>query len=128
MLPRLATFVEVSDATEFVAADTTFVWAKAALPQDNATDEMTAKYNLRFLFFLSANFFINFNGLNFQTRFREFLRIRALRNAARHRTKNFNFLEMISNEANRTVRNRRIMKRREGRAGHDRTVDFQLAC
>jgi len=53
-------------ATEFVAADTTFVCAKAALPQDNATDEMTAKYNLRFLFFPSAKVFINFNGLNFQ--------------------------------------------------------------
>src|ERR1700733_10535935 len=60
MLPRFVTFVVVSDATELVTADTTFVWAKAALPQDNATDEMTARYNLRFLFFLSANFFINF--------------------------------------------------------------------
>jgi hypothetical protein len=46
-----------------VAADTTFVWAKAALPQDNATDEMTAKYILRFLFLISANFFINFQGV-----------------------------------------------------------------
>jgi hypothetical protein len=67
MLPRFATFVEFSeDATEFVAAETTFVWAKAALPQDNATDEMTAKYILQFLFFLSAKLFINFKGLNFQ--------------------------------------------------------------
>jgi hypothetical protein len=41
-LPRLTTLVEVSDATEFVAAATAFVWAKAVLPQDSATDEITA--------------------------------------------------------------------------------------
>jgi hypothetical protein len=56
----------VSDTAESDAdAATEFVCAEAPLPQDNATDEMTAKYNLRFLFFLSANFFINFNGLFF---------------------------------------------------------------
>jgi len=27
---------------------------------------MTAKYNLQFLFFISAKLFINFKGLNFQ--------------------------------------------------------------
>jgi hypothetical protein len=64
-----------------------FVWAKAALPQDSATDEMTAKYNLRFLFFLSVNFFINFKGLIFSKQLREFLRTRALRNATRRNAK-----------------------------------------
>jgi hypothetical protein len=72
MLPRLATFVEVSEATEFVAADITFVCAKAALPQDSATDEMAAKYILRFLFFISAKVFINFKGLKFSKQHREF--------------------------------------------------------
>jgi hypothetical protein len=42
-----------------------FVWAKAALPHDNATDEMTAKYILRFLFVVSANVFINFKRVEF---------------------------------------------------------------
>ncbi len=42
MLPRLATFVELSD-TPALAADTLFVWAKAVPPQDRATDEMTAQ-------------------------------------------------------------------------------------
>jgi hypothetical protein len=39
----LATFVEMSDVAELVAADTAFVWAKAELPQDSATNKMTAK-------------------------------------------------------------------------------------
>ena len=56
MLPSWVTFVELPDASAFAAA-TLFVCASAVPPQDSATDEITAKYNLRFLFFFSAKLF-----------------------------------------------------------------------
>ena len=43
-----------------VAADTSFVCANAVPPQDSAANEITARYNLRFLFFFSVNCLIDF--------------------------------------------------------------------
>jgi hypothetical protein len=73
-LPEATTFVGLSEATTFVGLpeDTTFagtalfVCASAVPVQDNATDEITAKYILRFSYFFSAKFFISLNPLNFK--------------------------------------------------------------
>ncbi|MGO8838263.1 MAG: hypothetical protein ACLQAH_10565 [Limisphaerales bacterium] len=73
--PEPITFVGLSEDTRLVGLpeDTTFagialfVCASTVPPQDNATDEITAKYTLRFSYFFSAIFFISLNPLNFQT-------------------------------------------------------------
>jgi hypothetical protein len=73
MLPSWVTLVELSAATTF-AAGTVLVCDSAVPSQDSATDEITAKYTLRFRFllvFLSARFFTNFLWLNFFMHFRE---------------------------------------------------------
>jgi hypothetical protein len=109
-LSETTALVELSEATMLVElpGDTTpvpvilFVWADAAPPQKSATDEITAKYTLRFCFFLSANAFIIFNKLNFQIHFRESPWIRTLQNAMRRNTKIW-FNEKTSDEANRVV-------------------------
>jgi len=44
------TFVELPEATAPVGV-TVFVWANAVPPPDSATDEITAKYTLRFCYF-----------------------------------------------------------------------------
>jgi hypothetical protein len=64
--PEATTFVGLSEDTTFVGT-VLFVCASAVPAQDNATDEITAKYTLRFSYFFSANFFISLNPLNFQT-------------------------------------------------------------
>jgi hypothetical protein len=100
-LSETTALVELSEATTPVPV-ILFVWADAAPPQKSATDEITAKYTLRFCFFLSANAFIIFNKLNFQIHFRESPWIRTLQNAMRRNTKIW-FNEKTSDEANRVV-------------------------
>ncbi|MGO9586217.1 MAG: hypothetical protein ACLP2Y_08485 [Limisphaerales bacterium] len=80
-LAEATTFVGLSEATTLVglSEDATFVGAalfvcaSAVLAQDSATDEITAKYTLRFSYFFSTNLFISLNPLNFQTDRRIFL-------------------------------------------------------
>src|SRR5208282_5370155 len=62
--------VELPEEPAFAGA-TLFVWASAVPPQDNAADEITAIYILRFQFFFFsfvANFFINLHGLRFSAK------------------------------------------------------------
>jgi hypothetical protein len=59
MLPSWVTLVELPDAPAFAAA-TSFVCASAVPPQDSATDEITAQYNLRCRFLLFVKLLIEF--------------------------------------------------------------------
>ena len=116
-LSETMTFVGFTEDTTIVGT-ALFVCASAVPPQDNATNEITVKYSLRFPYFLSAKVFIIFNGLNFQNISGESPRIRTLRNAMRRNTKiwfNEKRLQTRQIALSEADRNQEAMQEREGR-------------
>jgi hypothetical protein len=94
-----------------------FVCASAVPPQDKRHRRNHRQIQSAILFFLSANFFINFNGLKFSNTLPRIFKDSRFANATRRNAKIWFNWKIISDEANRAVRNQRIRKRQKsGRA------------